>query len=102
MNYRDISASEFKELINVENTEILDVRAPEEEEEGTIDGAKRINLMDPSFRDEIKALDRSKTYLVYCRSGVRGASACDFMASVGFASLYNLDGGIYAWKSIYS
>ena len=98
MSYQNIPVEKFKELMEDKNAVVLDVRTPGEESEGTIPGATLINIMDPSFKEKIEALDPSKTYLVHCRSGGRSASACDFMASKGFSSLYNLQGGIQAWN----
>ncbi len=98
MSFENISPEKFKELMENENTTVLDVRAPEEEVEGTIPGAVLINIMDPSFPAEIDKLDKDKTYLVYCRSGNRSGKACGYMGSKGFTSLYNLDGGIRAWN----
>ncbi len=98
MNHKNIKAQEFDKLSKEENTEIIDVRSPEEEVEGFIEGAKAINIMAPDFADKIKELDKDKTYLVYCRSGNRSSTACGFMASNGFDTLYNLEGGIQAWN----
>lgn len=98
MNHKNISPEEFDKLSKEPNTEIIDVRSPEEKVEGFIEGAKVINIMGPSFGEDIKALDKDKTYLVYCRSGNRSSTACGFMASNGFDKLYNLDGGIQAWN----
>jgi rhodanese-related sulfurtransferase len=98
MNHKNITPEEFDKLSKEPNTEIIDVRSPEEKVEGFIEGAKVINIMGPSFAEDIKALDKDKTYLVYCRSGNRSSTACGFMASNGFDKLYNLDGGIQAWN----
>ena len=98
MNHKNISAEEFDKLSKEANTEIIDVRSPEEKVEGFIEGAKVINIMGPTFEEDIKSLDKDKTYLVYCRSGNRSSTACGFMASNGFEKLYNLDGGIQAWN----
>lgn len=98
MNHKNISAAEFDKLSKEANTEIIDVRSPEEKVEGFIEGAKVINIMGPTFADDIKELDKNKTYLVYCRSGNRSGTACGFMASNGFDKLYNLDGGIQSWN----
>ncbi len=99
MSHKNISPKEFDNLSKEENTIILDVRAPEEEVEGFIEGATQINIMGPDFAEKIKTLDKDKTYLVYCRSGNRSGTACGFMASNGFNHLYNLAGGINAWNS---
>jgi len=98
MNHKNISPEEFDKLSKEPNTKIIDVRSPEEEVEGFIEGATVINIMGPDFAEDIKALDRDQTYLVYCRSGNRSSTACGFMASNGFEKLYNLDGGIQAWN----
>ena len=98
MSHKNVNAAEFDQLSNQDNTVVLDVRSPEEKVEGFIEGATQINIMGPDFADKIKALDKDKTYLVYCRGGNRSATACGFMASNGFADLYNLVGGIQAWN----
>ena len=98
MSYENISPEKFKELMEDTSSIVLDVRTPEEEVEGTIPGSVLININEPSFPAEIEKLDKSKTYLVYCRSGNRSGKACGYMSSKGFSSLYNLEGGIRAWN----
>jgi rhodanese-related sulfurtransferase len=46
----------------------------------------------------VNALDSSKTYFVYCRSGARSAQACQIFKLNGFDSCYNLLGGILEWQ----
>ncbi|MCB0662462.1 MAG: rhodanese-like domain-containing protein [Saprospiraceae bacterium] len=81
------------------NVVVLDVRTPQETAQGVIKGAVEINLYDPEFEQKIQQLDKSKTYLVYCRSGKRSVSACNVMAKNGFSKLYNLKGGYNSWSS---
>lgn len=95
---KNLSAEEFKkEISSDENAVIIDVRAPEEEVEGKIEGSININLMDPTFTQKVSELDNSKNYYIYCRAGSRSASACGFMDSHGF-NTFNLKGGIKAWN----
>ncbi len=98
-NYQNIDASKFAELMKDTNTVVLDVRTPKEIKGGKIKGAQEINIMSPTFSKKIKALDKSKTYLVYCRSGNRSGRACSAMDKEGFENLYNLSGGYGAWSS---
>ena len=98
MSFKDINVQEFKELMEGDNSFVLDVRTPAEKAEGEIPGAHIINLMDNAFPEQIDELDKTKDYLVFCRSGGRSVTACKFMASKGFGSLYNLVGGIQAWN----
>ena len=98
MSFENISVEKFETLMNEEDAVVIDVRSPQEEVEGKIEDSLLINIMDASFPTEIEKLDKDKTYLVYCRSGNRSATACKFMASKGFSKLYNLEGGIIAWN----
>ncbi|WP_298669870.1 rhodanese-like domain-containing protein [uncultured Methanofollis sp.] len=77
---------------------ILDVRTPGEVAAGYIEGAVNINYRNDSFSREISALDRGKTYLVYCRAGNRSARTSEMMVKDGFAEVYNMEGGITAWR----
>lgn len=97
--YQNIGAKEFQSLMKDKNAVVLDVRSPAETRDGVIPGYKMINLMSSDFLDQVGKLDKNKTYLVYCRSGNRSGQACNAMAGLGFTKLYNLIGGISAWKS---
>ena len=63
-----------------------------------IEGAREIDFRGPDFREKMDQLDRDKTYLVYCRSGGRSASAGAVMEEMGFTRIYNLVGGYTAWS----
>jgi rhodanese-related sulfurtransferase len=47
---------------------------------------------------KIENFDKSKMYLVYCRSGSRSVAACQILESVGIKNVYNLTGGITDWN----
>jgi len=99
MNYRELGPKAYKaEYEDNENAVLLDVRAPHEYEAGHLEGAKLINIQEPSFTEEVAKLDKGKTYYINCRSGARSGSACQYMASQGFTDLINLEGGIIAWE----
>ena len=100
MAYEDLYVDDFKEKIETDsNAVILDVRTQEEVDAGSIEGHININIFDDTFAEEVSKLDKSKTYLVYCRSGRRSANACQVMASKGFEKLFNLEGGYMAWEA---
>ena len=96
--YEDLSAEEFAGRIGAPNTVILDVRTPAETAGGVIDGAIELNYRAPDFAEKVAALDKDKTYLVYCAAGGRSAKACEIMQDAGFKEVYNLKGGYGAWK----
>lgn len=96
----DLSQEQWEEqLENDDNAFILDVRTPEEVEEGYIPNATNIDIyLGQGFLDELDKLDKSKNYYVYCRSGARSAQACALMNNAGFGNAYNLEGGFMNWN----
>ena len=77
---------------------VLDVRTPEEVSQGVIAGAKVIDFKGADFDQQITALDKDKTYFVYCASGGRSGKAASMMKDKGFSKVYSLEGGMTAWK----
>lgn len=69
---------------------IIDVRTPEEYAEGHLEGAINIDIYAPDFEKQIKALDPSGNYAVYCRSGNRSSAAVALMEESGFAQVKDL------------
>lgn len=96
----DLTQEEWtKKLSEDSNAVILDVRTPEEIEEGIIKDAMHIDIYTgQAFVDALQKLDKSKNYYVYCRSGNRSGQACAIMNSLGFDHAYNLQGGILEWE----
>ena len=81
-----------------DNAVILDVRTEAEFNEGIIANAINIDIhLGQGFITEIEALDKTKNYYVYCRSGMRSAKACEIMKEQGFENAFNLVGGITEW-----
>lgn len=97
-NEIDITIADFKEKMVAENTVILDVRTARETANGIIEGAQEIDFRSDGFRERIAALDKEKTYLVYCKSGGRSSSATSMMKEMGFENVYNLLGGYDGWS----
>ena len=96
----DLSQEAWTEKLQSDNNAfILDVRTPQEMEEGYIPNAANIDIYrGQEFLDELKKLDKSKNYYVYCRSGNRSRQACAIMNSMGIDNAYNLEGGMLEWK----
>ncbi|MHC4223104.1 MAG: rhodanese-like domain-containing protein [Planctomycetota bacterium] len=96
-----LTANEADDLIqdNLGNPDfvILDVRTPAEFVQGAIENAIHIDFMDAQFENQVRQLERGKTYLVYCQSGGRSAMATDAMLPMGFPRLYDMTGGFLAW-----
>ncbi|MDX1271948.1 rhodanese-like domain-containing protein [Bizionia paragorgiae] len=85
-------------LKNDDNAVLIDVRTEEEFGEGYIPNAINMNIFKgQAFVYELEALDKSKNYYVYCRSGGRSGQACEIMNQMGFENAYNLMGGFSEW-----
>lgn len=79
---------------------IVDVRTPKEIAGGKIDAnAIEIDFKADSFESNINQLDKTKTYLMYCRSGGRSSKSANMMIAAGFKDVYNLVGGYSEWSS---
>ena len=93
-----IDASSFNTKMNtLRDVVVLDVRTPEEYTSGYIGKALNIDYESDSFEKELSRLDKNKTYLVYCESGGRSASAIELMHDQGFKNVFELKGGIEEW-----
>ncbi len=95
---QNIGQAEALPMLNDTNVITIDVRTPGEVLEGYIDGADLFIDVNGDFKSQIATLDKSKTYLVYCRSGGRSTTAAKMMEAEGFNSIYNLSGGISSWS----
>ncbi|WP_372753031.1 rhodanese-like domain-containing protein [Mariniflexile sp.] len=96
----DLTQEEWvSQLQNDPNAVILDVRTDAEVADGIIENAIHIDIhKGQGFLEEVEALDKTKNYYVYCRSGNRSGQACAVMNQLGFENAYNLLGGILEWE----
>ncbi len=78
-----------------EDLVVLDVRERHEHAFCNI-GGTLIPLGELTAR--VGELDPSRETVVYCRTGVRSASAVGFLRDAGFEKVWNLAGGIHAWS----
>ena len=76
---------------------LLDVRTPQEFENGHIEGALNIPL--DELRNRMHELDNSKTIYVYCQIGLRGYLAQRILVQNNFENAFNIAGGFYLWNA---
>ena len=93
---RRLSAVEVAELrAGPGGLQVVDIRNPGEQEDGTIDGAARIPLA--RLLDRMDELDRGVPTVVYCAGGYRSSIGASLLRAYGFASVADLQGGFAAW-----
>lgn len=99
---KDIFPTEAYELMTENRDDndfiILDVCTPGEFEKLHLENALNINFFSSDFKDQLKALDKNKIYLVYCKIGGRSKLAQKMMKKLGFREVYNIVGGTILWE----
>lgn len=84
--------------INREEAVLLDVRESGEWATGHIPNARHITQAQLDKRlSEIEKF-KSRPIIVYCATGNRSTSACKTLKDAGFEQVFNLGGGIAAWR----
>lgn len=93
---REITPKEVETIVNEGKAiNLIDVREVDEVAEGKIPGAVNIPLGLVEFR--LNELDKSKEYVMVCRSGGRSGRACQYLESQGY-EVINMTGGMLAWE----
>lgn len=90
----NVDAAGAQEAIT-QGAQVIDVRSAGEFQLGHIPGA--LNVPIETVQQQAASWDKSKTYLVYCATGARSASAIDIMRGLGFTSVRHFNAGLQAW-----
>lgn len=97
-SYSNVNVEEFQTMIADPNVQLLDVRTPEEFDDGHIAGATLIDVNDSTFVERaVAVLDKQRPVAVYCRSGRRSGRAANLLSAQGY-TVTNLNGGVMAWQ----
>lgn len=96
-----LSPEQFKTQIAEESGsfKILDLRTDEEVAEGKVPGAGQLDFYDDEFELKLEDLNKQTTYYIYCRSGGRSGKTRNKMKELGFQKVYEMQGGMNAWKA---
>ena len=77
---------------------VLDVREPEEYQQGAIPGAIHIPRGQLEYNVENRIPDKATPVLIHCASGVRSAFAAKTLEDLGYADVVSVKGGFNRWK----
>mgnify|MGYP000569316543 FL=1 len=91
----EITFDDFYQLYQKESLSVLDVREVEEFETLHLEGAHNYPLS--QLADTYEQLDKDNLYYVICKSGMRSARACQFLAEQGY-EVVNVQGGMDAFE----
>ena len=78
---------------------LLDVRTPEEWNEGHLAGASHADYWgdEQAFQAAMDAIPRDRPVLVYCAGGGRSGLTAKELVKAGHHEVYNLENGISGW-----
>jgi len=99
LNLKEVSPLEATQLLNHQDAVLLDVREPQEYKDGFLANSIRIPL--GSLSEKAAQLDkhRERPIIIVCRSGNRSAQAVRILKRMGYETVYNLGGGLHAWRT---
>ncbi|MEJ7584456.1 MAG: rhodanese-like domain-containing protein, partial [Acidimicrobiales bacterium] len=108
-NFRELLTATKEQIREVDTTEadewrarpgavVLDVREPDEYEQGAIPGAIHIprGTLESSVENRIP--DKSAPVVIHCASGIRSAFAAKTLTDMGFTDVVSMAGGFNKWK----
>jgi sulfur-carrier protein adenylyltransferase/sulfurtransferase len=106
--FRDLLAAAKSEISEVDTAGaadligtgalVLDVREPDEYEEGALPDAVHIPRGHLEAQVENRLTDKTAPVVVYCAGGVRSAFAARTLQELGYTDVVSMDGGFGRWK----
>ncbi|MBE8539626.1 rhodanese-like domain-containing protein [Geoglobus acetivorans] len=94
--YHSVLPEEFYRMMQNEDVFVIDVHIPEQKHIPGTDAWIPYNKIESS--EDLLPKDKSTKILVYCRSGFMSKIAASKLTEMGYKNVYELDGGVIAWK----
>ena len=94
---KEITFNDFYQLYQNSSLSVLDVREVDEFESLHLEGAQNLPLS--QLTDTYDQLDKDLLHYVICKSGMRSARACQFLAEQGY-DVINVQGGMTAFENL--
>ena len=98
-NIQEISLQETAAALERGDTLLIDVRDPDERQEGHIPGAKNFSRGTVELEIEEAAPDLSTPIITHCGGGGRSALAAESLQRMGYTNVKSMAGGFKAWKA---
>src|SRR5438309_8218075 len=96
---REVDTAGAEDAIARPGTVVLDVREPDEYEQGALPNAIHIPRGHLESQVENKVTDHDAPVVVYCAGGTRSAFAADTLAQLGYSDVVSMAGGFNKWKN---
>ncbi|MEZ5139834.1 MAG: molybdopterin-synthase adenylyltransferase MoeB [Acidimicrobiales bacterium] len=95
---REVTTAEADELRKAEGAIVLDVREPDEYEQGAIPGSMHIPRGTLETNIEMRVPDHDTPLVVLCAGGTRSAFAAKTLTELGYGDVVSVMGGFNQWK----
>ena len=95
---REVEPAGAEQEIAAGNAVVLDVREPDEYEQGALPDAVHIPRGTLETSVEGRIPDKSSHVVVYCAGGTRSAFAAQTMQELGYTDVASVIGGFNRWK----
>ena len=95
---REVSTAEAADFVGRPGVAVLDVREPDEVEQGALAGSVHIPRGHLEAQVENKLFDKTAPVVVYCAGGVRSAFAAKTLQELGYTDVVSMAGGFGRWK----
>ncbi|MFN8040290.1 MAG: molybdopterin-synthase adenylyltransferase MoeB [Acidimicrobiales bacterium] len=95
---REITTAEADEARAASGAVVLDVREPDEYEQGAIPGSLHIARGHLESNIEGRVPDHDTPLIVFCAGGVRSAFAAKTLGELGYTDVVSVIGGFNRWK----
>ena len=95
---REVDTAGAETEIARPDTVVLDVREPDEYEQGAIPGAIHIPRGHLESQVEAKVPDHDAHIVIYCAGGNRSAFGAETLAQLGYTDVVSMTGGFNKWK----
>lgn len=95
---REVDTAEADALVAKPGTLVLDVREPDEYDQGALPGAIHIPRGHLESQIEGRITDHDAHIVVYCAGGTRSALAADSLGQLGYGDVMSMAGGFNKWK----
>ncbi|HEV3264553.1 MAG TPA: molybdopterin-synthase adenylyltransferase MoeB [Acidimicrobiales bacterium] len=95
---REIDPAQAEQELSADKAVVLDVREPDEYEQGALPGAVHIPRGTLETSVEGRIPDKSSHLVVYCAGGTRSAFAAKTLQELGYTDVSSVIGGFNRWK----
>ena len=95
---QEVDTQTASEKIASNQVVVLDVREPDEFEQGALKNVVHIPRGHLEAQVESKIVDKNSPVSVYCAGGVRSAFAAKTLQDLGYANVLSMAGGFGKWK----